>query len=175
VSTDVRLRSAGHVIAVTVAADGEGFDATVDGTPHRVAGVTAIAVASVAGATVDTLDVVIDGVARRAVVARTRERTYVAVAGHSWTFERVDDTHGGGAGGAGSGSVIAPMPGKVVKVLVAVGDAVTAGQALIVVEAMKMETTLVAEIDGRVTTVAAEAGAMVDAGTIVVEIEPTQD
>jgi 3-methylcrotonyl-CoA carboxylase alpha subunit len=172
VSTDLRFRTAGHAVAVTLASAGDGFDATVDGTSHRIGGVTAIAVASVAGATVEALDVVIDGVVRRAVVARTRDRTHVAVAGHAWTFERVDDAHGGGAGGAGSGSVVAPMPGKVVKVLVAVGDTVSAGQALVVVEAMKMETTLIAEIDGRVTAVDAEAGSMVDAGTIVVEIAP---
>jgi acetyl/propionyl-CoA carboxylase alpha subunit len=175
VSTDVRLRSGGHTVAVTLAADGDAFDATVDGAAHRVAGVTATAVATVAGATVETLDVVIDGVARRAIVARTRDRIHVALAGHAWTFERVDDAGGGGAGGAGSGSVIAPMPGKVVKVLVAVGDAVTAGQALVVVEAMKMETTLVAEIDGHVKSVTAETGAMIDAGTIVVLISPTRD
>jgi acetyl/propionyl-CoA carboxylase alpha subunit len=171
-STELRLRTAGHTVAVRLTADGDAFDATVDGTPHRAADVTAIAVVSVAGATVETLDVVVDGVARRAVVARTRDRIHVAIGGHAWAFERVDDAHGGAAGGAGSGSVVAPMPGKVVKVLVAVGDTVAAGQALLVVEAMKMETTLAAEIDGRVKTVAAEAGAMVDAGTIVVEIEP---
>jgi acetyl/propionyl-CoA carboxylase alpha subunit len=170
-STELRLRTAGHTVAVRLTADGDAFDATVDGAPHRAADVTVIAVASVAGATVEMLDVVVDGVARRAVVARTRDRIHVAIGGHAWAFERVDDAHGGAAGGAGSGSVVAPMPGKVVKVLVAVGDTVAAGQALVVVEAMKMETTLTAEIDGRVKTVAAEAGAMVDAGTIVVEIE----
>ena len=171
-STDVRLRTGGHAVAVTMAADGDAFDATVDGATHRVGAVSATAVASIASATVDTLDIVIDGVARRAIVARTRDRIHVAIAGHAWTFERVDDAHGASAGGAGSGSVIAPMPGKVVKVLVAVGDTVTAGQPLVVVEAMKMETTLVAEIDGHVTTVAAEAGTMIDAGTIVVQISP---
>ena len=173
-STDVRLRSAGRTVAVTLATDGDGFAATVDGAAHRIGALAATAVAAVAGATVEALDVVVDGVARRAVVARTRDRIHVAVAGHTWTFERVDDAQGGAAGGAGSGSVVAPMPGKVVKVLVAVGDAVTAGQALVVVEAMKMETTLVAEIDGHVKTVAAAAGAMVDAGTIVVEIESAE-
>jgi biotin carboxyl carrier protein len=46
---------------------------------------------------------------------------------------------------------------------------------LVVVEAMKMETTLVAEIDGHVKAIAAEPGAMVDAGAIVVSISPSQD
>lgn len=172
-SADVRLKSAGRVVTVSLVPDGETMVATVDAATHRIAGVTATAVASVAGATVETLDVVVDGVAHRAVVARTRDRIHVAVAGHAWTFERADDAQGGAGGGAGSGSVVAPMPGKVVKVLVAVGDAVTAGQALVVVEAMKMETTLAAEVDGRVTRLDAEVGAMVDAGAIVVEIAPS--
>jgi len=103
---------------------------------------------------------------------RSRDRIHVALDGHAYVFERVDDAHGGSAGGAGSGSVVAPMPGKVVKVLVAVGDVVTAGQPLIVVEAMKMETTLVAEIDGTIATVGADVGAMVDAGAVLVAITP---
>jgi biotin carboxyl carrier protein len=172
VSSDVRLKTAGRAVAVSLAGDGDALAATVDGATHRIADVTATAVAGVAGATVEMLDVVVDGIVRRAVVARTRDRILVAVAGHAWTFERVDEAHAG-AGGAGSGAVVAPMPGKVVKVLVAVGDVVTAGQALVVVEAMKMETTLAAEIDGRVKTLAAEVGAMVDAGAIVAEIEAT--
>ena len=65
---------------------------------------------------------------------------------------------------------MAPMPGKVVKVLVATGDVVTVGQALVVLEAMKMETTLVAEVAGTVAMVAATPGGMIDAGAVVVEI-----
>jgi 3-methylcrotonyl-CoA carboxylase alpha subunit len=64
------------------------------------------------------------------------------------------------------------MPGKVVKVFVVAGDAVTAGQPLVVVEAMKMETTLSAEIDGTVKAVNANAGDTVDAGAVLVEITP---
>src|SRR5262249_46216130 len=127
----------------------------------------------VAGATVEELVLRFDdGAPCRAVVARTRDRIHVAVAGTTCIFERVDDAHGGGAAGAGSGSVIAPMPGKVVRVLVAPGDAVPAGQAVVVVEAMKMETTLAAEVDGTVAAVHAETGAMVDAGAVLVEITP---
>jgi acetyl/propionyl-CoA carboxylase alpha subunit len=171
--SDVRLRTAGRTLAVTLAADAEGFASTIDGVPHRVGGVTPTLVGSIGTATVEVLDVVIDGRSRRAVVARTRDRIHVAVDGSAWSFERVDEAQTGGAGGAGSGSVVAPMPGKVVKVLVAAGDTVTAGQPLVVVEAMKMETTLTAEIDGTVKSLHAAAGAMVDAGAVVVEITPS--
>ena len=170
----VRLRTGGQTFAVTLTSQGDGVTATVDDAVHQIADVTPTLVATIAGATVEALDLVIDGRRRHAVVARTRDRIHVAVAGQAYVFERVDDTQGGATGGAGSGTVTAPMPGKVVKVLIAKGDTVASGQPLVVVEAMKMETTLVAEIDGTVKTLAVEAGSMVDAGAVLVEITPAE-
>jgi biotin carboxyl carrier protein len=76
-----------------------------------------------------------------------------------------------GAAGAGPQRVIAPMPGKVVRVLVKPGDAVTARQGLVVVEAMKMENELRAARDGRVRDVAVKEGQSVDAGTVLLTVE----
>jgi biotin carboxyl carrier protein len=61
-------------------------------------------------------------------------------------------------------SIKSPMPGKVVKVLVAPGDAVKAGQGVVVVEAMKMENELRAPRDGQVQAVSAREGQAVEAG-----------
>jgi biotin carboxyl carrier protein len=74
--------------------------------------------------------------------------------------------------GAGNGAqrVVAPMPGKVVKVLVAVGDAVEPRQGLVVVEAMKMENELTATRAGTVTEVAVSEGTSVEAGRLLVAI-----
>jgi biotin carboxyl carrier protein len=77
----------------------------------------------------------------------------------------------GGAAGAGPQRVIAPMPGKVVRVLVKPGDEVTARQGLVVVEAMKMENELRAARDGRVRDVAVKEGQSVDAGTVLLTVE----
>lgn len=63
------------------------------------------------------------------------------------------------------------MPGKVVKVLVAVGAAVTAGQGLVVVEAMKMQNEVKSPRDGVVTTISAVEGATVGANEPLVVIE----
>jgi len=75
------------------------------------------------------------------------------------------------SGGAGAGDVAVPMQGTIVKLMVAVGDTVTVGQAVCVLEAMKMENNIAAEIAGTVKAVKVEVGQTVGAGDIVVVIE----
>jgi acetyl-CoA/propionyl-CoA carboxylase biotin carboxyl carrier protein len=77
---------------------------------------------------------------------------------------------GGHGGGAGSGQVAVPMQGTIVKVLVAVGDSVEVGQAVTVLEAMKMENNITAETAGTVTEVKVQPGDAVGAGDVVVVI-----
>ena len=72
---------------------------------------------------------------------------------------------------SGTHAIRANMPGRVVRVLVAVGDRVTAGQGVVVVEAMKMENDLRAPHDGVVKEILAIAGAAVDSGAVLVVIE----
>lgn len=72
---------------------------------------------------------------------------------------------------SGPAPLVAPMPGLVVRVLVAPGDEVAAGQGLVVVEAMKMENELRASGPARVTAVRAVAGTAVEKGTVLVEVE----
>jgi len=73
--------------------------------------------------------------------------------------------------GAARGETIrAPIAGKVVKVLVAVGDTVAPGSPVIVLEAMKMENELVSERGGTVAQVAKQAGQAVDTGDLLVEL-----
>jgi acetyl-CoA/propionyl-CoA carboxylase, biotin carboxylase, biotin carboxyl carrier protein len=79
-------------------------------------------------------------------------------------------SHGHGAAG-GSGNVTVPMQGTIVKVLVAVGDEVEIGQAVCVLEAMKMENSIAAEKAGKVSDIKVKPGDTVGAGDIVVVIE----
>ncbi len=77
-----------------------------------------------------------------------------------------------GLGGAvGPQRVTAPMPGKIVKVLVKPGDAVAARQGLVVIEAMKMENELRASRDGQVKDVHVAEGDLVEAGRLLTVIE----
>lgn len=73
--------------------------------------------------------------------------------------------------GSGPQRVLAPMPGKVVRVLVQPGDEVKAKQGLVVVEAMKMENELKAARAGRVRDVLVSEGRSVDAGAVLVLVE----
>jgi acetyl/propionyl-CoA carboxylase alpha subunit len=76
------------------------------------------------------------------------------------------------SGGAADGvqTVAAPMPGKIVRVLVAAGDDVTVGQGLLVVEAMKMQNEMKASRAGRVLSMSARPGATVTAGEVLATI-----
>ncbi len=66
-----------------------------------------------------------------------------------------------------AGSLLAPMPGAVIRVAVAVGDTVTAGQPLLWMEAMKMEHTIAAAVDGIVAELPVEVGTQVESGTVL--------
>lgn len=77
---------------------------------------------------------------------------------------------GSDRGKAHPGLIVAPMPGKVTRVSVKKGDAVQKGQALVVMEAMKMEYTLEADRDGQVTDVGASVGQQVGLGEMLVQV-----
>ncbi|WP_184615847.1 acetyl/propionyl/methylcrotonyl-CoA carboxylase subunit alpha [Sphaerisporangium krabiense] len=78
----------------------------------------------------------------------------------------------GGAKPAASGNaLVSPMQGTIVKVAVSDGDAVAAGDTIVVLEAMKMEQPLTAHRDGVVTGLSAEVGATVTAGAVICEIK----
>jgi biotin carboxyl carrier protein len=74
-------------------------------------------------------------------------------------------------GGQGIKKILAPMPGKVVRLLAAVGSEVEAGQPVLVIEAMKMQNELKAPKKGKVTRLNVGEGAAVEAGQILAEVD----
>jgi len=86
--------------------------------------------------------------------------------------ERARPSSAAGSNGAAAGALRAPMAGKLLRLEVKVGDPVRAGQALAVIEAMKMENELVAPLDGVVVELAATAPSAIEKGALVARIEP---
>jgi biotin carboxyl carrier protein len=99
----------------------------------------------------------------------------VFIEGHRFEIEVRDPRRwsrkAAGQGIHGRISVTAPMPGKVVRLLAAVGDSVAGGQGLLVVEAMKMQNEIKAPKPGKVVSIQAKEGATVAAGEILAAIE----
>jgi len=115
----------------------------------------------------------------RARAWRTRDGVELAVGEppqrRTYTVDALEDVAHAGAHAtarAGSGSATAPMSGTVVKIECAPGALVSAHQVLAVIEAMKMEHAIAAPFDGRVRSVNVRTGDRVDAGAVLVEIEP---
>jgi biotin carboxyl carrier protein len=128
----------------------------------------------------DTLSL-LDGMVAREVRIHRRDdgavgveiagRVYDATVSISAKRDREPVAQGAGTRtGAASAIIKAPMPGRVVRVLVAVGDHVTARQGVVVVEAMKMENELRAPREGVVEQIAVIPGSAVEAGAVLVVI-----
>ena len=112
----------------------------------------------------------IDGVRHRLTVLRDGLSVVVIRDGVNLVFVLPDLLSPPKAAHAGSGRVLAPIPGRVVSVLVNAGDSVTQGQTLVVLEAMKMELALTAPQDGVVRMINVAAGDMVSDGAELVEL-----
>ncbi len=119
--------------------------------------------------------VLMDGRSYEARVEEHAGRLVVVIEGYRFEIDVRDPRRFRRAPGtAGAGvmqTVSAPMPGKVVRVLAAVGDTVEAGQGLLVVEAMKMQNEMKSPRAGKVASISAKEGATVAAGDVLATIE----
>jgi biotin carboxyl carrier protein len=160
----------GRVRHVAVHRAGGRFSASVDGRVRQV---------DIARIDAQTLSLIVDdgaatyeiGVANDAATGLLDVRvgtTVVDVAVNPGRRRRRDR---GAERGSGPQRLVAPMPGKIVRVGVKPGDAVRARQTVVVVEAMKMENELKADRDGVAADVRAVEGASVEAGALLVVIQ----
>ena len=164
------IETGGRLRHVTVSRSGDGFAVSVDGRLHYV---------DFARIDAYTLSLVVDRVWQRdtVIAPETDSGRLVALIGAVPVTVTLNGRRGGGrpqsgaAAATGPLKVVAPMPGKVVRVLVNVGDAVRARQPVVVVEAMKMENELRADRDGTVAEIHAREGMSVEAGALLIVIQ----
>ncbi len=118
-------------------------------------------------------DVEIKGQRMQGAVAQTGQTIWYSLNGEVWTVDTAARTGRGAPRGglADANIIVAPMPGKIIKVLVEGKARVTAGQTLVVMEAMKMEYTLKASAEGVVEEVNCSAGEQVALGTTLVKLK----
>ena len=124
-------------------------------------------------ATDDSVDLVLDDRREAMTFARSGSATWVSSAEGTWRIDRIaeagvreDDAHSGDA------EIVSPMPGSIIAIGATTGSAVTAGTAIVVVEAMKMEHTLTTPIDGTVELTVA-VGDQVRVDQVLARIVPT--
>jgi geranyl-CoA carboxylase alpha subunit len=116
------------------------------------------------------LTCVIDGQTHSMDMLATGRLLHCSIDGRLCVSENLTGRAAAADNTAGSGRVTAPMHGSVIKVSVAKGEQVTIGQQICVVEAMKMQHEIIAEIDGTVDEVFVTAGQQVAAGDMLAEI-----
>ncbi len=123
--------------------------------------------------------VAVDGVQHQLVARREGPKGRYVLWIDGWRFEvdalderarAIRDLGAAVAGTQGPAPVVAPMPGLIVRLHVNVGDSVTAGQPIVVMEAMKMENELRAPAAGVVKAVLTQPGKAVEKGTVLVEL-----
>ncbi|MGI5528248.1 biotin carboxylase N-terminal domain-containing protein [Streptomyces syringium] len=120
-----------------------------------------------------TVTLELNGLTHTLTHATSPNGTWLGRDGDTWHVQNHDPAGArGGAGAAHAGALTAPMPGTVTVVKAAVGDAVTAGQSLLVVEAMKMEHVISAPHDGTVTELDVTAGATVAMDQVLAVVTP---
>jgi biotin carboxyl carrier protein len=173
----IRVGEREHEVEIEVDADGE-RRVFVDGQAFEVAdaGAHTVRVSPEHGAVRRQIEVTLAGKPgeprmSEAWVAGERVRVVVETEQEARLARALGKT----TAGVGSGSLTAPMPGRVVKILVSEGEAVAQGAPAIIVEAMKMENELHAPKSGVVQRIAVREGDTVDAGQVLIEIAASDD
>jgi biotin carboxyl carrier protein len=121
--------------------------------------------------------ILVEGSSYEVYIEATRvDAGQVTVAKRHFDYQ-VDDPRqwkrsGDTAGGQGRAAILAPMPGKVVRIMVALGDEVEAGQGIVVVEAMKMQNEMKAPRSGKVAAIQVKENDSVVAGAVLAVIDP---
>jgi 3-methylcrotonyl-CoA carboxylase alpha subunit len=120
------------------------------------------------------LSVVVDGVGRQFVVLDHGFETAVFLDGETWRLVELDPLAPGGGEDPTAGRLTAPMPGRVTQLMVEPGSQVRRGEPLMIIEAMKMEHTVAAPVDGVIEAVRFALGDLVEEGAELITLAPAE-
>lgn len=117
------------------------------------------------------LELLVDGRRVPAYASFDDQKRWVTANGRTYLLTRSTGTRQGSASHDATPDLTAPMPGQIRTVNVSAGDAVTKGQVLIVLEAMKMEIRLLAPFDGTVASIDAKVGQTVEREQVLIRLQ----
>jgi biotin carboxyl carrier protein len=139
-------------------------DICVDGTSHQIRN-------AAPGCFVAT----VDGRSERLYAVAHGDTVHVQLRGRAWQIERVDPARSARGGGAtGAGACRAPMPGVVISLLVSPGQQVARNDALLVIESMKLQMTISAEVSGEVAELPLAVGQTFQRGDLLARVQATE-
>lgn len=117
----------------------------------------------------------VDGRSERLLAIAHGDAVYVQLRGRAWRVERIDPARArAGSAGAADGSSQAPMPGVVVSLQASPGQSVRQGEALLVIESMKLQLTIAAASDGVVAEMPFAVGQTFQRGAVLVRVITTE-
>ena len=160
--TTIQLSSDEEITQVIAHYQGSGFQLDIAGNHYDISGEMLDD---------NNLSAEINGRRINAVFMQNNQEINALYEGKQWQFTLHDPRLEGSDSDSAGGGLVAPMPGAVVALLVGIDDEVKAGDALIVVEAMKMEHTIVAPSDGKVTDIFFAVGDQVEDGNELLSLE----
>jgi len=162
----LRLRAGGEPVAIDARVDGAGWRLHIGGRELRGAAKLAAD---------GRLEVELEGERWRAGVVALGDQLHLFTPRGRFQLQRIDPLAIAASEDELGDVLAAPMPGRIVRQLIAAGDRVARGAPLLVLEAMKMEHTIVAPGDGRVAALRYAEGDQVEEGAILLDFEAEHD
>ncbi len=117
----------------------------------------------------------LDNIIYKCTVAKDGKIRFIHLDGEDYELRRVSEIDDEFEETEEEGSLTSPMPGRIVKIFVKLGENVTKGQDLLIIEAMKMENKMVAPYDGTVKMIYFPEGDQVEANVLLMDLEPLNE
>jgi 3-methylcrotonyl-CoA carboxylase alpha subunit len=166
--------SPGGALHQSLTFDDNGAERTVIATAHAGDWILRLGERDIAAAGAPqpdgSLSVELDGIRRRVVALEHGREIVVSLDGERWPFVEIDPLAPPAGEEGATGRLTAPMPGRIIRLLVEIGEQVRRGQPLLTIEAMKMEHTVASPADGIVAAIGGAVGDMIEEGAELIAL-----